>query len=389
MKRIFIMSLAMGCYMVMCGQIIQTTIRITGNKARITVKATGGTVGNPVALPVSNMVFSVAIPVANASAVMTAATLDPARVPSALAAIGTYTDAIYKYFNLTYTGATAPTTFVDETPYDIIELTFTGSTHAPVSLTTLPDGNPAAPSSPSNWYNYIEVGGIGYSDPPNMFYQSANTNTPQNLATDYSNGISSITTNVDVSLPVSLLNFSGYKNGGKNTLNWTVASEVNNLGFDVQRSTDGANYTSIGFVNSLAPGGMSSSNISYTFDDNNPVGKKQYYRLNQKDIDGHSKLSNIVVINGDKPKTLEIGGLFPNPASTLINVIIETPKRDDVTIVMRDMSGKTVKQQLVNVDIGSNTVAVDVANLASGSYLIKLLCKTSECETAVGKFNKQ
>ncbi len=43
--------------------------------------------------------------------------------------------------------------------------------------------------------------------------------------------------------PVSLSNFSGYKNGSKNTLNWTIASEANNLGFDVQRSTDGANYT--------------------------------------------------------------------------------------------------------------------------------------------------
>src|SRR6185295_3453370 len=92
-----------------------------------------------------------------------------------------------------------------------------------------------------------------------------------------------VETDLLISLPVHLLNFSGYKNGAKNTLNWTVASEVNNRGFDIQRSLDGVNYSSIGFVNSQAPGGFTNEEMHYTFDDNSPVGKKQYYRLNQKD----------------------------------------------------------------------------------------------------------
>lgn len=198
-------------------------------------------------------------------------------------------------------------------------------------------------------------------------------------------------TNIAIStLPVSLLNFSGYKNGSRNSLLWSTGGEQNNLGFEVQRSADGVNYTAIGFVNSLANGGNSSTDLNYTFDDNSPaISKKQYYRLNQKDIDGHSKLSNIVLINGDKPKTLGIGGLFPNPASTQVNVIIDAPQRDKVTLVVTDMTGKTVKQQLANVGIGSNTVRLDIANLAGGSYLIKLICGSSDCETAVSKFNKQ
>jgi hypothetical protein len=197
-----------------------------------------------------------------------------------------------------------------------------------------------------------------------------------------------LTSTALITLPVNLINFSGYKNGGKNTLNWTVASEINNHGFDVLRSTDGVNYSPIGFVNSRV-NGYSNSEVHYTFDDNSPVGKKQYYRLNQKDIDGKSKLSNIVMIKGDKPTLLGIGGLFPNPARTQVNVIIDAPKRDKVTVMITDMAGKTVIRQQANVDLGSNTVPVDIAKLPGGSYLVKLICQSSDCETAVAKFNKQ
>lgn len=205
----------------------------------------------------------------------------------------------------------------------------------------------------------------------------------------YTTGDRFAQTDLLISLPVSMINFSGYKNGAKNTLTWRVANEVNNRGFDVLRSTDGVNYSSIGFVNSQAPGGFTTSEVYYTFDDNSPVGKKQYYRLNQKDIDGAYKLSNIVMITGDKASILGIGGIFPNPASTLLNVIIDAPKRDKVTLIITDMTGKTVKQQQENVEIGSNTVPVDIAKLAGGSYVVRLICQSSECETALGKFNKQ
>jgi len=186
------------------------------------------------------------------------------------------------------------------------------------------------------------------------------------------------------------VNFSGYKSGSKNVLKWTTSSEQNNTGFEIQRSTDGVNYSVIGFVSTLASGGNSSTELSYTFDDNSPVvSKRNYYRLNQKDIDGRSKMSNVVLINGDKPTIIGIGGIFPNPASTTVNVLIDAPRRDDVTVVLMDVLGKTIKQKVVNVEIGSNTVPVEISSLAKGSYLVKVLCKSSDCETAVSKFAKQ
>ena len=74
-------------------------------------------------------------------------------------------------------------------------------------------------------------------------------------------------------LPVTLLSFRGYKDGSRNQLRWTTTTELNNRGFEVQRSTDGINYSVIGFVNSIALFGNSSSDLDYTFTDNNPTLK--------------------------------------------------------------------------------------------------------------------
>lgn len=193
---------------------------------------------------------------------------------------------------------------------------------------------------------------------------------------------------INVGLPIGLLNFSGYKDGSRNQLRWTTSSEQNNSGFEVQRSTDGINYTALGFVNTQAPGGNSTIQLNYAFTDNNVIGSRQYYRLRQVDFDNHSKLSNIVLIKGDKPVTLMIDGLFPNPARTLVNVLIAAPNKDKVTLVITDIAGRIVIQLVLNVETGSSTIPVDISRLSNGTYLVKLVCE-SNCEGVVGKFVKQ
>ena len=173
-------------------------------------------------------------------------------------------------------------------------------------------------------------------------------------------------------LPVTFSNFSGYKDGNRNQLQWTTATEINNLGFEVQRSADGINYSPVGFVNSQASGGNSTSVLNYRFTDNNITGNKQYYRLRQVDIDNRSKLSNIVLIDGDKPLQLKVEGTFPNPATTIINLQIASPGKGKITASLSDMAGKIVMQKIITVEAGRNIVPVDVSQLANNSYLLKV-----------------
>jgi subtilisin-like proprotein convertase family protein len=188
--------------------------------------------------------------------------------------------------------------------------------------------------------------------------------------------------------PVSLLTFSGYREGSHNLLKWSTASEQTNKGFQVERSTNGLAYSSIGFVNSKALNGNSSSLLQYSFNDNNLSGIKQYYRLRQIDIDNREKLSNIIVIKGQRPTSLYLGGLFPNPAKNIMNIIIDAPASDIVDLVISDMNGKLIKTQSSAVEAGANTIPIDITRFTSGTYTIKLTCK-SNCEAITGRFIKQ
>jgi hypothetical protein len=176
----------------------------------------------------------------------------------------------------------------------------------------------------------------------------------------------------NITLPVSLLNFSGYKDGNSTQLHWSTATENNNSGFEVQHSTDGIHYTPIGFVRTQAPGGNSSDVLTYSFTENNVTRSRQFYRLRQVDFDSRSKLSNVILINGNKPLTLAIDGLFPNPASTVANVLIATPDKDQVTLFLTDMAGRIIIQKEISADAGSNTMPLDISQLTNGIYMVKV-----------------
>ncbi len=174
-------------------------------------------------------------------------------------------------------------------------------------------------------------------------------------------------------LPVSIINFSGYKEGSRNRLQWTTAAENNNLGFDVQRSADGVNYFTIANVKSLAAGGNSTSPLVYSFTDNGVTGSRQYYRLRQLDLGGQTRLSSIVIIRGEKPGKLMVESIFPNPAPAVANIIVSAPQSGSIALITTDMNGRVVNRKLVPVATGSNTVQLKLGTLAGGVYMLQAI----------------
>lgn len=174
-----------------------------------------------------------------------------------------------------------------------------------------------------------------------------------------------------VSLPVTITTFSGYRDGNVNRLKWSTASEIDNRGFEIQRSYDGVNYTVIGFVNSLAAGGNSSSVLSYSFTDQTATGDKQYYRLRQQDLSGGNKLSQVILIRSTA--ILEgITTLYPNPVRDRLNVLVSSTRHQDLVLTITDMSGKIVTSRKVVAETGSNNFPVNVGGLVSGTYLVRI-----------------
>lgn len=163
-------------------------------------------------------------------------------------------------------------------------------------------------------------------------------------------------------LPVSFKSLSATRNKSNVAVKWTTSTESNNRGFNVQRNTGGF-WETVAFVFSAAPEGNSTSDLSYSFNDVNSTKGVTQYRLQQVDIDGRSKLSEIRSVKGEAMGANMV--VYPNPSETgRVSVVFEdgAPKNVQVS----DMSGRVIRS-LKSV---SHNVSVD--GLETGVYSIQV-----------------
>jgi len=118
------------------------------------------------------------------------------------------------------------------------------------------------------------------------------------------------------SLPVELISFDGIADIQSILLNWQTASEQNNQGFQIQRTSNQVNWDSIGFIQ-----GVGNSNLinHYNFKDIRPLDGVNYYRLKQIDFNGNFKYSETIGVTFKN----SISGiqLYPNPTDDIVQVL--------------------------------------------------------------------
>jgi len=184
--------------------------------------------------------------------------------------------------------------------------------------------------------------------------------------------------------PVTLSSFNGQKKDNINVLTWLTLTEINTKGFDLQRSSDEKNFETIGFINSKATDGNSVSPLAYSFEDTRPLSSKNYYRLKQIDKDGIATYSLIIFVRGLNVTKLMVRNPYPNPAFSLLKLIIDAPANNRIRINVADIIGKTVIQEVSTVVTGANIFPLNVAKLPSGKYVIKVFYSGSgECFTTM------
>lgn len=97
-----------------------------------------------------------------------------------------------------------------------------------------------------------------------------------------------------VSLPIELLYFNGVAHGRVNNLYWSTSSENNNDYFNIEKTRDGNDWNSIA---NMKGAGNSTSQLYYSFVDEDVENIINYYRLKQTDYDGNFKYSEIISID--------------------------------------------------------------------------------------------
>lgn len=173
----------------------------------------------------------------------------------------------------------------------------------------------------------------------------------------------------EIALPVQLNGFTASVHHGIVELSWHTATEVNNLGFDIERSFSSERWQKIGSVE-----GNGTSNIphSYRFIDRTVSGTASY-RLKQIDRDGRVTYSSTVEVTAAVPKQFSLQQNFPNPFNPTTVIRYELPVNSRVTLTVYDAIGRKVAD-LVNDDrpAGVYDVPFNGTSLASGTYFYRL-----------------
>lgn len=168
-------------------------------------------------------------------------------------------------------------------------------------------------------------------------------------------------------IPVELVSFSSSIINNTIALNWITATELNNSGFEIQRSTNKTDWTALGFVRGF---GTSTEVHNYSFTDQSPVNGSSYYRLKQVDFDGTSEYSSITEVTFGAVADYSLAQNYPNPfnPSTKINYAIK--EKGNVELKVFDLLGSEIAT-LVNEEQnpGNYEVFFDASKLSSGVYL--------------------
>jgi hypothetical protein len=182
--------------------------------------------------------------------------------------------------------------------------------------------------------------------------------------------------NVSGVLPVELTTFSA--NAAKNGVNlkWETATEKNNKGFEIQRSSDKTNFATIGFVEGK---GTSSEKNTYSYLDKNAAQGSVSYRLKQVDFDGTYEFSKTVEVNNSVPDKYVLGTNYPNPFNPVTNIQFGLPVEANVTITLFNTVGEQVKVIANgNYAAGSHLMKLNASDLPSGTYIYTITASGSD-----------
>ncbi len=173
-------------------------------------------------------------------------------------------------------------------------------------------------------------------------------------------------------LPVTFQSFTARRISSSNVLvRWETATEINNSGFALQRNTSTGslgnnNWETVAFINTQATGGNSSAVLTYSYNDLNASRDITQYRVQQVDLDGKARFSEIRTVRGEGQTGKTV--IYPNPSGDgRVNIVLEdgTGSRD---IILTDISGRMLRQWKIS---NGNTIRVE--NLKPGIYGLRII----------------
>ncbi len=175
-------------------------------------------------------------------------------------------------------------------------------------------------------------------------------------------------------LPVELVSFNSIVKNNIVTLMWETATEINNLGFEVERrvakSHLNSEWTKIGFREG---NGTSNSQKKYSFNDQLTTNGIIEYRLKQIDKNGVIEYSKSITVQVSVPQQIALNQNYPNPFNPSTEISFTIPTTGEVHLSVYDITGKEVAS-LINGNLisGKHSIRFNGDALSSGIYFYTL-----------------
>ena len=174
---------------------------------------------------------------------------------------------------------------------------------------------------------------------------------------------------VEYIVPVELASFTANASEGLVELSWITATETNNQGFEVQRSS-GIEYETIAFVDGH---GTTSETHVYSFVEKDIAVGNYHYRLKQVDFDGSFNYSKVIEVDVQAPASFTLEQNYPNPFNPSTKIKFAIPVETEVRLNVYNTLGQQVAE-IFNGRLkeGYHEVEFNAGSLTSGIYFYRL-----------------
>jgi hypothetical protein len=162
-------------------------------------------------------------------------------------------------------------------------------------------------------------------------------------------------------LPVAVYEFNAVLNNNHTVgLSWSASDEMDISQFEVQRSTDGTNYSPIGTVQA------NNAQSGYSFIDPHPAAVN-YYRLLTTINDGSTVYSPVRTIDLSSAVAIAV---YPVPATTTLNVSVGNAGAG-ISVRIINVSGQVLQSSVTTG--GSQVITMDISSYPAGTYFVQVI----------------
>jgi len=194
---------------------------------------------------------------------------------------------------------------------------------------------------------------------------TSGTVTSQNDISNFSPFALGSASSLDNPLPVIFANVKAYEKNGGVQVDWSNLTEKDVATYDVERSSNGADFSSIS--QQLATSNQNDK-VDYSAYDANPAQGMNYYRIKAQETTGkivYSKILSVAI--GSSNQSLR---LYPNPVKgNQITLSMSNIKRGQYTLRVINAAGQDIFKQVINNQSTSLTQTLDLpVSIKAGVY---------------------